>query len=202
MLYHHGLSYDTISLSSSNIIDRKPSIHIVMKILLIIALLSNHIPQYSAQAYKPKKSDEGLPNMIRVIKRSYSANEYPGEESHDNVAINLPSTKDQETYHYAPWWWSENIQPYNKRGNVQMAYRMIKRTPPRKDALGYYRDYVHDHSQYQHPDHPGVSRIINREYNQPVGLRKYPTYWKRANQWDKRKKEANIFRLIKRSDTK
>ena len=113
-----------------------------------------------------------------------------------------------------------------------MAYRMIKRTPPRKDvsiiqhgkinhsiyyyiqtklmrlniiqcqALGYYRDYVHDHSQYQHPDHPGVSRIINREYNQPVGLRKYPTYWKRANQWDKRKKEANIFRLIKRSDTK
>ena len=54
MLYHHGLSYDTISLSSSNIIDRKPSIHIVMKILLIIALLSNHIPQYSAQAYKRK----------------------------------------------------------------------------------------------------------------------------------------------------
>ena len=127
MLYHHGLSYDTISLSSSNIIDRKHSIHIVMKILLIIALLSNHIPQYSAQAYKrklwschyivgkstlkqktfywllvvhwifssfwiisvvlAKKSDEGLPNMIRVIKRSYSANEYPGEESHDNVAI-------------------------------------------------------------------------------------------------------------------
>ena len=125
MLYHHGLSYDTISLSSSNIIDRKPSIHIVMKILLIIALLSNHIPQYSAQAYKrklwschyivgkttlkqkcfidywwrienfssfwiisvvlAKKSDEGLPNMIRVIKRSYSSNEYPGEESHDNV---------------------------------------------------------------------------------------------------------------------
>ena len=34
-----------------------------------------------------KKSDEGLPNMIRVIKRSYSADEYPGEESHDNVAI-------------------------------------------------------------------------------------------------------------------
>ena len=32
-----------------------------------------------------KKSDEGLPNMIRVIKRSYSSNEYPGEESHDNV---------------------------------------------------------------------------------------------------------------------
>ena len=54
MLYHHGLSYDTISLSSSNIIDRKSSIHIVMKILLIIALLSNHIPQYSAQAYKRK----------------------------------------------------------------------------------------------------------------------------------------------------
>ena len=127
MLYHHGYSYKTISLSSSNIIDRKSSTVIVMKILFIIALLSNHIPQYSAQAYKrklwschyivgkttlkqkcfidywwcienfssfwiisvvlAKKSDEGLPNMIRVIKRSYSANEYPGEESHDNVAI-------------------------------------------------------------------------------------------------------------------
>ena len=127
MLYHHGLSYDTILLSSSNIIDRKPSTVIVMKILLIIALLSNHIPQYSAQAYKrklwschyivgkttlkqkcfidywwcienfssfwiisvvlAKKSDEGLPNMIRVIKRSYSANDYPGEESHENAAI-------------------------------------------------------------------------------------------------------------------
>ena len=127
MLYHHGHSYDTISLSSSNIIDRKPSTVIVMKIILIISLLSNHIPQYSAQAYnrklwschyiigKPtlkqkhvidfwwiieifssfwimlaflaKKSDEGIPNMIRVIKRSYSANDYPGEESHENAAI-------------------------------------------------------------------------------------------------------------------
>ena len=34
-----------------------------------------------------KKSDEGLPNMIRVIKRSYSENEYPGEELHDNAAV-------------------------------------------------------------------------------------------------------------------
>jgi len=206
MLYHHGYSYETISLSSSNIIDRKSSTVIVMKILLIISLLSNHIPQYSAQAYKPKKSDEGLPNMIRVIKRSYSENEYPGEELHDNAAVNLPSTKDQETYHYAPWWWSENIQPYKKRGNVQMAYRMIKRTPPRNDALGYSRDYAHNHSQHQEPDYPGVSPNIDRKYKQregkPVGLRKYSSYWKRANQWEKRKKEANIFRLIKRSDTK
>ena len=54
MLYHHGHSYDTISLSSSNIIDRKSSTVIVMKIVFIIALLSNHIPQYSAQAYKRK----------------------------------------------------------------------------------------------------------------------------------------------------
>ena len=54
MLYHHGHSYDTISLSSDNIIDRKSSTVIVMKILFIIALLSNHIPQYSAQAYKRK----------------------------------------------------------------------------------------------------------------------------------------------------
>ena len=54
MLYHHGHSYDTISLSSSNIIDRKSSTIIIMKVLFIIALLSNHIPQYSAQAYKRK----------------------------------------------------------------------------------------------------------------------------------------------------
>ena len=54
MLYNHGYSYETISLFSSNIIDRKSSTVIVMKILLIISLLSNHIPQYSAQAYKRK----------------------------------------------------------------------------------------------------------------------------------------------------
>ena len=73
-------------------------------------------------------------------------------------------------------------------------------------ALGNYRDYVHNHSQHQQPDYPGVSLNIDREYKQgegkPVGLRKYSSYWKRANQWEKRKKEANIFRLIKRSDTK
>ena len=73
-------------------------------------------------------------------------------------------------------------------------------------ALGYSRDYVNNHSQHQQPDYPRVSPNINRDYNQregkTVGLRKYSSYWKRANQWEKRKKEANIFRLIKRSDTK
>ena len=73
-------------------------------------------------------------------------------------------------------------------------------------ALGYSRDYAHNHSQHQEPDYPGVSPNIDRKYKQregkPVGLRKYSSYWKRANQWEKRKKEANIFRLIKRSDTK
>ena len=73
-------------------------------------------------------------------------------------------------------------------------------------ALGYSRDYINNQSQLQQPEYPGVSLTIDREYNQregkPVGLRKYSSYWKRANQWEKRKKEANIFRLIKRSDTK
>ena len=73
-------------------------------------------------------------------------------------------------------------------------------------ALDYSRDYVHNHSQHHQPGYPGVSRNIDREYKQgerkPVGLRRYSSYWKRANQWEKRKKEANIFRLIKRPDTK
>ncbi len=73
-------------------------------------------------------------------------------------------------------------------------------------ADGYFRDYAHNHSQNQQPDYPGVSQNIDGEYKQregkQAGLRKYSSYWKRANQWEKRKKDANIFRLIKRSEAK
>ena len=95
--------------------------------------------------------------------------------------------------------------------NQTLIYPSIQRNFIRLNMMelqadGYFRDYVHSHSQNQQPDSPGVSQNIDRQYKQtegkPAGLRKYSSYWKRANQWEKRKKEANIFRLIKRSDTK
>ena len=71
----------------------------------------------------------------------------------------MPSTKDQETYHYAPWWWSKNIQPHEKRGNVQMAYRMIKRTPPRNDVS------IMNHGNMNNPNsHPSIQQNFIRLY--------------------------------------
>merc|ERR1712223_1190386 len=175
---------------------------------------------------KRSEQSNDLKNMIRVIKRSSNNDEeYPEEASNGNDLIyqNYPWLSNEDLPETSQPWWDQLSQSEEKRGTGNML-RMIKRTSPleEKRAAGNMIRMIKRPSPFEEKRAAGnMIRMIKRnlddknlgvEDDADIGSAKSSPYsawrppfawnhslfWKRGNQFAaKRKKEANIFRLIK-----
>lgn len=190
MLFYNGL-FSTSLQTSDNNMGKSLSVILVTKVLLVATLFYNQLPHCSAQDYIAKKSEQSndqLPNLIRVIKRSSNnEEEYPDEASNENDLIGFPWTSHFDLPKSAQPWWDKSSTSEEKRSAGNMI-RMIKRDWEDKKNLGLGEESV------------GGSRKYNPANSMPY-VWNHSLFWKRGNQLAaKRKKEANIFRLIKRKN--
>jgi len=166
---------------------KRLSVVVVTKFLLFATLFYNQLPHCSAQDYSVKRSEQSdeLKNMIRVIKRSSNNDEeYPEEMSNGNDLINFPWVSNEDAPEPSRPWWHQPLPSEEKRGAGNMI-RMIKRNMNERKNNGIRGNTV---------DQSGNPYAAWK----PDYVWNHSLFWKRGNQYAaKRKKEANIFRLIK-----
>merc|ERR1712223_1292695 len=174
---------------------------------------------------KRSENTNDLKNMIRVIKRSSNNDEeYPEETSSGNDMIyqNYPWISNENLPEASNSWWDQLSPTEEKRGTGNML-RMIKRISPleEKRAAGNMIRMIKRTSPSEEKRAAGnMIRMIKRNLNdknlgfeddadggsaksspyaawRPPFAWNHSLFWKRGNQYAaKRKKEANIFRLI------
>merc|ERR1712226_627140 len=173
-----------------------------MGTLLITTIFCNQTFEISAQEYFDKKSyleDAFLPNMVRVIRSGNTAEEYSNFQNNQKEINDALSSQDTEVESPGSLWSRESALE-GKRSNGALAYRMIKR--------------ILDADKLQHLDF-GDDPAIENKYNNLTPFTFNSPHWKSSYQWNhhrsifgkrakqwgaKKKKEANIFRLIKRAE--
>merc|ERR1712223_523296 len=207
MRFYHGVSANTLRASKNDNMGNSFTLIVVTKFLIVLTIIINQLPHCSAQDYLGKRSEQSndLKNMIRVIKRSSNNDEeYPEEASNGNDLVNYPWLSNEDLPDTSQPWWDQLSPSEEKRAAGNMI-RMIKRTSPfeEKRAAGNMirmikRNLDDKNLGFEDDADGGSAKSSPYAAWRPPFAWNHSLFWKRGNQYAaKRKKEANIFRLIK-----